>query len=278
MKQKEHDERLAVEIIKEHLKDEKNLQIKKDRHRTQDGEDPPDFYFEIGSDKIGCEVGHFDSIDQPTKGKGDNLLWQAGIRRKIVKRIEQSLQETGIPPFAWFMSFIQPPRESPQHAENVVNAITTMHQDSIEKSDIYKQTDFDKYYRLFIQKNIEYIDILYRDPLDETKKYCYFGGGIPTPTSKTIKPEEMQAVITCKNKDIPCWKVSCDRKWLIITNYETIGLFAITDAAKEKRYEHNFDKVLYIQPSWIEPKTRKQKPAGSLTENFTIYELKKLNQ
>ena len=44
--------------------------------------------------------------------------------------------------------------------------------------------------------------------------------------------------------------------------------------AKETQYKCNFDKVLYIQMSWIEPKTRKQKQTGSLTDTFAVYELK----
>ena len=53
----EYDEKLAVSIITDYLKEEKNLQIKNVRHLTK-GEDPPDFYFDIGNHKIGCEVRH----------------------------------------------------------------------------------------------------------------------------------------------------------------------------------------------------------------------------
>ena len=89
---------------------------------------------------------------------------------------------------------------------------------------------------------------------------------------KTIKAEEMQAVIT--DKDIPDYKEHYDQKWLIITNWEKIDRFILRGTAKETQYKCNFDKVLYIQASWIEPKPRKQKRIGSLTDAFTVSELK----
>ena len=259
MEEKECQEKLAFCQITEHLKEKEKIKIEKKRHRTN-GEDPPDFDFEIGSDKIGGEVVHFDLVDE--KRKGDNLASQAGRKGNIVKRIQQSLQETEIPPFIWLMGFIQPPREVPQHVENVVNAITTMYKDSIKDSKTYEQTDFYKYGRLFIQKNIEYINILWTDLLYKVnidEKYHYGGGVMPTPTLKTIEPVEMQAVITGKDKDIPRWKVCCDRKWLLILNVEFTGFFTLTDEVKETRYTHNFDRVWCI-------------------EQGAIYELKKLNQ
>ena len=102
----------------------------------------------------------------------------------------------------------------------------------------------------------------------------------PTPTviqrdpTETIKAEDMQAVITGKDRDIPKYKEHYDQKWLIITNYETIGYFTLKGTAKETQYKCNFDRVLYIQMSWIEPNTCKKKGAGSLTDTFTVYELK----
>ena len=90
----EYDEKLAVSIITDYLKEEKNLQIKKVRHLTK-GEDPPDYYFEIGNHKIGCEVRHFDPVDQPKWEKGNNLASESAIIDEIAKRIKQSLHEIG---------------------------------------------------------------------------------------------------------------------------------------------------------------------------------------
>ena len=101
---------------------------------------------------------------------------------------------------------------------------------------------------------------------------------IRTRPYKTIKAEEMQAVIDEKDKDIPKYKDRCDQKWLIITNYETIDYFILKGAAKETQYKCSFDKVLYIQMSWINPKISKQKGIGQLTALYAVCELKRLNQ
>ena len=282
MTNKEYEEELAVRIITDYLKEEKNIEIKNVRHLTQAGEDPPDFYFEIGSDKIGCEVTHFDLIDELSKEEGNNLAKEAAIRREIIEEIKQNLQETEIPPFIWTMHFsITQPIDISKNAEKIVNAITTMHKDSITRSEIYIRDNPEKYYRLFIDNDISSIQILYTDSLDGVnidEKYHCGARNIPTRPYKTIKAEEMQAVIDKKDKDIPNYKECCEQKWLIITNYETIDFFILKGAAKETRYKHNSDKVLYIQMRWSEPKPRKQKRTGSLTDTFAVYELKKLNQ
>ena len=280
MTNKEYEEELAVRIITDYLKEEKNIEIKNVRHLTQAGEDPPDFYFEIGCDKIGCEVTHFDLIDELSKEEGNNLAKEAAIRHEIIEEIKQSLQETEIPPFIWTMNFsITQPIDISKNAEKIVNAITTMHKDSIKRSEIYRRKNPEKYYRLFIQNDISSIQILYTDSLDGVnidEKYHCGGWNIPTRPYKTIKAEEMQDVITCKDNKIPNYKEHCDQKWLIITNYETIDSFALQGAAKETRYKHNFDKILYIQMSWIEPKISKQKGIGPLTALYAVCELKKL--
>ena len=168
-----------------------------------------------------------------------------------------------------------------------------MHNESITDSEEYKRNDCDIYYDLFLGNNIDdYIAIIYIDPpeganIDE--KYLY-GGGNRSRFPKTIKVEEMQAVITCKDKDIPNYKdiPNCkeryDQKWLIITNYEFIDSFILKDAAEDLRaqvyfwiddfqYKCNFDNVLYIEWRGIEPKPRKQKRTGTLTDQFAVYEL-----
>ena len=86
MTNKEYEEELAVRIITDYLKEEKNIEIKNVRHLTQAGEDPPDFYFEIGSDKIGCEMTHFDFIDELSKEEGNNLAKEEAIRREIIEK------------------------------------------------------------------------------------------------------------------------------------------------------------------------------------------------
>ena len=277
MTKTEHDEQLAVRIITDYLKEEKNLQIKNVRHLTRDGDDPPDFYFEIGDRKIACEVRHFDLINQPKWEKGNNLASDSAIIDKIAKRIKQSLHEKGIPPLDWSMAFMKPPTKAPKHAEKIINIITIMHNESITDSQEYERNDCDKYYKLFIENDISSIDIFYypdRANMDEKYTFRTSGAGF----CKTIKAEEMQAVIDKKDKDMPNYKKDCDQKWLIITDYGTIGYFILQGAAKETQYKCNFDKVLYIQMSWIEPKPRKQKRTGSLTDTFTVYELKAESQ
>lgn len=276
MTSKEHDEKLAVRIITDYLKEEKNIQIKNTRHLTKDGEDPPDFYFEIGDRKIGCEVRHFSLVDQSEREKGINLAHESGVIRKIVEEVQRSLHEKGIPPLAWSMGFITSPTEAPKHAEKIVNIIAMMHNESITDSEEYKRNDCDIYYELFIENNLEHIAIIYIDPPDGAnidEKYSY-GYNRPMSPYKTIKVEEMQAVITKKDKDIPKYEECCDQKWLIITNWEKIDHFILRGGAKETQYKCNFDDVLYIEWRGIEPKPRKQKRTGSLTDTFAVYELK----
>ena len=273
MTKKERDEKLTVEIITDHLKEEKNLQIKNVRHLNRDGDDPPDFYFEIGDRKIACEVRHFDLIDQPKWEKGNNLASESAIIDEIAKRIKQSLHEKGIPPLDWSMAFMKPPTKAPKHAKKIINIITIMHNESITDSQEYERNDCDKYYELFIENDISSIDIFYypdRANIDEKYTFRTSGAGF----CKTIKAEEMQAVIDKKDKDIPNYKEDCDQKWLIITDYGTIGYFILQGAAKETRYKHNFDKVWCIELGT----TGRQKRTGSLAGDFTIYELKKFNQ
>ena len=270
-------EKLAVDIVGDYLKEEKNIHIKNAKHLTQKGGDPPDYYFEIGDHNIGCEIRNFDIVDQPAWKKGKNLARESGIIDDIEKRIKQSLHEKGIPPLDCSPHFIKPPTEYTKHAEKIADLITMMHNESITDSQEYEQNDPEKFYRLFIKNNISSIDILYypdRANIDEKYTFRHSGAGF----LKIIEVEEMQAVIDEKNKDIPCYKANCDQKWLIIVNDGTIDYFTLADAAKEAQYTCNFDKVLYIQLG-----SRKQKPTGSRTDTFTVYELKaesraKLNQ
>ena len=280
---KEKEEESAVKIIADYLKEEKNIQIKKDRKLTKKEGEPPDCYFEIGDHKIGCEVTHFELIDGGAKKKGINAAKESDIiHDKIPKRVKRGLHEKGIPPLVFSPGFVDPPQEAPQHAETIVNLITMMHNESIADSEEYKRNDDDKYYDCFFDKNIERISFCYRDAPDSAdidEKYIY-GGGIPPRCPKTIKVEEMQAVITCKNKDIPNWKKipnseECyDQKWLIIANHEFTGTFILKEAAEETEYTCNFDKVFYIEWRGIEPKPRKQKRTGLLTDKYAVYELK----
>ena len=135
MTKKEYAEKLAVKIITDYLKEEKNIQIKNARSLTQEAKDPPDYYFEIGDHKIGCEVRHFDLVNQPAKEKGNNLEKEADIIDKIAKGVQRSLHEKGIPPLAWSMHFITSPTEAPKHAKKMVNIITMMHNESITDSE-----------------------------------------------------------------------------------------------------------------------------------------------
>ena len=105
MRNKEYDEELAIRIITDYLKEEKNIHIKNTRHLTQKEEDPPDFYFEIGDRKIGCEVTHFDLKEK------DNLARESAIIRDIMERADRSLQEKGIPRLVLSISFITSPTE-----------------------------------------------------------------------------------------------------------------------------------------------------------------------
>ena len=268
----EHEEKLAVRIITDHF----NLQTRNNRSLTQIKEDPPDYDFEIGDHKIGCEVVHFHVIDQPAKEKGKNLANEGAIKHNIVKGIQRSLQEKGIPPLAFGFYFITQPTEVPKNVEKIVNIITIMHKKSITQSQIYEWNNPEEHYRLFKETNISSIQIVYLTSPDSAnidEKYPFMYSNSTGPT-ETIKVEDMQAVITGKDRDIPKYKEHYDQKWLIIINYETIGYFTLKGTAKETQYKCNFDRVLYIQMSWIEPDTRKKKGAGSLTDTFTVYELK----
>ena len=272
MSKKIADEKLAIEITADYLKEEKNIEIKKDKKLTKkDGGEPPDYYFEIGDDKIACEIRHFDTVDpeQPEWEKGKNLKHESAIAYKIVKQVQRDLNEKGIPPLHWSMNFVKPPGEFSKHAEKIVNIITTMHNESITYSNEYERNNPEKYYELFIKNNISRIDFLYcpdRANIDE-KYTCSYGGAAGF--LKTIEVEEIQAVIDVKNKAIPCYKKHYDQKWMIITNYQDIELVILGSAAKEAQYKCNFDKVLYIELG-----NRKQKRTGSRTDTFTVYELK----
>ena len=265
------EEKLAVDIVDDYLKEEESRHIKHKRSLTKEtGGEPPDQCFKIGDLKIACEVTHFDSTRQLAKEIGD--------KRKIVKQIQKYLQKQGLPPLGFVWGFIKPPKRVGKNAETIANLITMMHNESITNSQTYEQNNPQKYYRLFIKSNISSIMFYYKNVPDGAnidKKYPYLYN-VPVRPGKPIKVEEMQAVITKKDKKIPNYKkcYDYDQKWLIITNYQTIDFFILKGAAKEAQYECNFDKVFYIQSSWIDPKTRKQKPTGSRTDDFTVYELK----
>ena len=270
MTKTERDEKHAIDITAAYLKEEKDIQIKQKRHLTKKEGQPPDYYFEIGDDKIGCEITNFDPIDQPVWKKGKNLLSESNIKYIIAKGVQRGLNEKGIPPLVWSVGFVTPPAKPSKNAEKIVDIITMMHNESIADSNEYKRNDPDKYYRLFIQNNISRIDILYIRPPDGAnidEKYHFQDGNAGF--LKPITVEEMQDVITCKDKDIRNWKGCYDQKWLIITDYANIGFFTLKGAAKEAQYTCNFDKILYIQIG-----NRKQKWTGSLTDTYTVYELK----
>ena len=267
MTNKASDEELAIRIITDHLKEAKNIEIKNDRKLLPEEGEPPDYYFEIGDHKIGCEITHFNLVDQPKWEKGNNLASESAIIDEIAKRIKQSLHEKGMPPLDWSMHFIKPPTEAPEHGEKIVNIITMMHNESITDSQEYKRNDCDKYCELFIENNISSIVIFYYPhPINIDEKYTFRTSGAGF--CKTVEVEEMQALITCKDKKVPNYKECYDQKWLIITDYGTIGYFILKGAAKEAQYKCNFDKVLYIQIG-----SRKQMRTGLLTDTFAVYEL-----
>ena len=191
MTNKEHDEQLAFSIITDYLKEEKNIQIKNDRHLTQ-GDDPPDYYFEIRNDKIGCEVRHFSLVDRPKWEKGKNLKNESKIKYNIMKRVQRRLDEKGIPPLVFSVGFVAPPKEALQHTEQVAILIAMMHNESIADSNEYKRNDPDKYYELFIEHNINAISFCYIDApdsanIDEKYPYTYGGGGDSSNRSQSKK-------------------------------------------------------------------------------------------
>ena len=145
----EYEEELAVRIITDHL----NLQTRNNRSLTKIKEDPPDIDFEIGDHKIGCEVVHFHLIDQPAKEKGKNLANEGAIKHNIVKGIQRSLQEKGIPPLMIGINFITHPTEVPKNVEKIVNIITIMHKKSITQSQIYERTEQPRRTLQIIQRN-----------------------------------------------------------------------------------------------------------------------------
>ena len=147
----------------------------------------------------------------------------------------------------------------------LVNLIVMTHTESIAR--------ISSYYR---SKNLIDITFAYSDVpdganIDEKYKCLYHESIRP---GKPIKVEEMQKVITCKNKDIPRYKKHCDQKWLIITNRANMDFFRLEGTAKEAEYKCDFDRVFYTQRSWIDPTTRKKEETGSLTDRYTVYELK----
>lgn len=272
------EEILAVKIVRDYLKEEKNKHIKAIRSLTGTDGEPPDVYFEMGDLKIACEVERFDLVGQPAWEKGKNLSSESNIICHIVQRVQRSLHEKGIPPLGWSMAFIAPPTEAQKHAENIVKLITMMYDESITDGQTYKQNNPSKYYRLFIRNNVSDIMFYYRDVpdganIDEKYPYLYHVSIRP---GKPIKVEEMQAVITKKDKKIPNYNkcYDYDQKWLIITNHANVGYFVLERIAKETEYECDFDKVWYTQSGWIGPTTRKQEQTESLTDMFTVYELK----
>ena len=255
-------EEYAVRIITDYLKEEKDIQTKNARNLTQE-EQPPDYYFEIGDHKIGCEVEHFH-----VKEAGNNLEKELDLEHKIGEKAERSLQEKGIPVLALSFGFTPPPTEVHKNVEKIVNIITIMHNESITDSHEYKRNNCEKYYDLFLDNNIDYIRYQLTGQKGLYRSYS------PRPhITRKIKAEEMRGVIRKKDKDIPTYKECYDQKWLIITNYGNIGLFILKDAAEEVQYKCNFDNVLYIEWRGIEPKPRKQKQTGSLIDKFAVYEL-----
>ena len=110
---KENEEKYAVKIITDYLKEEKNIQIKKVRHLTKGEGQPPDCYFEIGDHKIGCEVRHFD-----LGKKGIKLAEETGKIGEIVKRVQRDLHKKGIPPLCWRMGFEGQPKETRKKCKN----------------------------------------------------------------------------------------------------------------------------------------------------------------
>ena len=149
----ENEEECAVKIIGDYLKEEKNIQIKNDIHLTEEKEEqPPDYYFEIGDDKIGCEVRHF-SLGK----KGINLQKESSDKRTIEKRAERCLQEQGIPVLAVSFDFALPSTEVHKNVEKIVDIITIMHNESITDSNEYQRNNRERYYDLFIENNFDYI-------------------------------------------------------------------------------------------------------------------------
>ena len=79
MMTKEESEKLAFSTITDYLKEEKNIEIKNARKLPPEEGEPPDYYFEIGDHKIGCEVIRFSAQGDQFKANGNiNIALEQG--------------------------------------------------------------------------------------------------------------------------------------------------------------------------------------------------------
>ena len=233
---KEESEELAVRIITDYLKEEKNLQIKNDRHLTK-GEDPPDYYFEIGDHRIGCEVTRFST--QGNQFEANSLIDIA------LEQGRKEFRDSGGPALYVSVHFSRKPetkRQAKDIGKHLAHVVQIMLEHKVKDSRVYSYeflfTLFSEHELLYNVSNIYFVDSV--DGEDELWKTPRAGWVV------SVSAEEVQKIIEGKEEELSDYRKNYNSVWLVVHNCLEAGFYEIADEAKQFSYKHGFDRIFWI--------------------------------
>ena len=228
---KEESEELAVRIITDHL----NIEIKNVSPLTQ-GEDPPDYYFEIGDHKIGCEVIRFSAEGDQFKANGNiNIALEQG---------RKDFRDSGGPALYARFFFDRAAPEKKCQARGLGKKLARIVQIMCDKKIIEIDAGCDDNDILFDEHGLlDYVSTIRVDPVDEEGE-CWTNVGAGWAAS--VSAEEVQKIIEGKEKKLSDRRKNYNSVWLVIHNCFEAGFYKIADEAKQFSYKHVFDRIFWI--------------------------------
>ena len=236
MMTKEESEEYAFGRITDYLKEEENIEIKKDRKLTRkEGGEPPDYYFEIGDHKIGCEVIRFSAQGDQFKANGNiNIALEQG---------RKEFRDSGGPALYARFFFDRAAPEGKHQARSVGKKLARIVRIMCDKNMVEIDVGHDE--PLFDKHGLlNYVSTIRVNRLGEEGELWTSVGA---EWAASVSAEEVEKIIECKEEKLSDRRKNYDSVWLLIHNDSDAGYYKIADKAKQFSYKHSFERIFWIE-------------------------------
>ena len=236
MMTKEESEECAFGRITDYLKEEENIEIKKDRKLTRkEGGEPPDYYFEVEDRKIGCEVTRCSVQGDQFKKHGDIEI--------ALKQGRKEFRDRGGPALWARFHFGPAAPEGKHQARSVGKKLARIVRIMCDKNMV--EIDAVDHDSLFDEHGLlGYVSTISVSPVDEEcELWTYVGAG----WAVSVSAKQVEKIIECKEEKLSDRRKNYDGVWLLIHNDLDAGYYKIADEAKQFSYKHNFERIFWIE-------------------------------
>ena len=236
MMTKAESEEYAFRRITDYLKEEKNIQIKNARHLKEEKEEqPPDYYFEIGACKIGCEVRRF-SV------QGDQFNKHGDIETALEQGRREFRDSGG--PALWARFHFGPATPEGKHqAKSIGKELARIVHIMCDNNMVeIEGVDHDV---LFDEHGLSgYVSTISIYPVDEK---CDDWRDVRAEFGVSASVEAVRKIIEAKEKKLSDRRKHYDSVWLLIHNDLDAGFYKITDKVKQFSYKCSFERIFWIE-------------------------------